>query len=475
MAVFDWQNPEAIFAQLDKDKSGDISLDELESMVMECGYSLEVAKLLMQELDANKDGRITLEELKNGLENSIFAPLKPIPKSNSLLTTMGILYFPVGWIVYGALEGWGVIDTSYFLLVTSTTVGYGDFCPKTSAGRLFTVVYALVGLIVVLSALAPVIDFLQDAIDHAEKAITGILERRGIIPPACNTLDMNLTVRQVNASINYTRRYVLALTNPIVVILLGLLIAKVVVPSGDWIDQLYWVFISMTTIGYGDLAPTTTFGKILVMIYLPLGVASLGQGLNDVSTINLRRSIRETEYGEHLAGSFLRDVCASKKDTEETMTEGEFLVQVLLRRGVVDEVTIAAVRRQFRELVREEHPGDDGPLEHRTFDSKRLFLELAKRGLIQQRNDDQPCGTRAKHHPVVNLRTLDGGYQEWHRYHWKPAVEAQMPPLATRRTMGVGRAISSGILAPWNLLRSTLLFWVPRRPTTGEASVPTLI
>jgi voltage-gated potassium channel len=48
--------------------------------------------------------------------------------------------------VYYHLEGWGPIDTVYFLTVTATTIGYGDLCPQTSVGRAFTTVYMVVGM-----------------------------------------------------------------------------------------------------------------------------------------------------------------------------------------------------------------------------------------------------------------------------------------------------------------------------------------
>ena len=75
---------------------------------------------------------------------------------NQWLRTHGVIlcgYYAVGGLVYDELEGWGLLDTTYFLTVTITTVGYGDFCPETPEGKLFTVVYCLVGIIFVFAAL----------------------------------------------------------------------------------------------------------------------------------------------------------------------------------------------------------------------------------------------------------------------------------------------------------------------------------
>jgi voltage-gated potassium channel len=52
---------------------------------------------------------------------------------------------------YSLVEGLRFVDALYFSVVTLTTVGYGDFAPQTDAGKLFTTLYVLVGVGILLS------------------------------------------------------------------------------------------------------------------------------------------------------------------------------------------------------------------------------------------------------------------------------------------------------------------------------------
>ena len=66
---------QTFFEAMDTDRSGTISMDELQRMIMRQGYSAEVAKLLMYELDTNLDGEISWEELRTGLAECSFSLL----------------------------------------------------------------------------------------------------------------------------------------------------------------------------------------------------------------------------------------------------------------------------------------------------------------------------------------------------------------------------------------------------------------
>ncbi len=59
-----------------------------------------------------------------------------------------------GTISYHSLEDWSWIQSFYFTVVTLTTVGYGDLTPTTDDTRLFTAVFILIGVTVVVSSAA---------------------------------------------------------------------------------------------------------------------------------------------------------------------------------------------------------------------------------------------------------------------------------------------------------------------------------
>ncbi len=39
-----------------------------------------------------------------------------------------------------------------------------------------------------------------------------------------------------------------------------------------WIDALYFSVITVSTVGYGDISPTTVAGKVFTMVYIVVGI-----------------------------------------------------------------------------------------------------------------------------------------------------------------------------------------------------------
>jgi hypothetical protein len=59
----------------------------------------------------------------------------------------------VGTLFYHLVEGFRWLDAFYFSVITLTTTGYGDLSPTSDLGKIFTVVYILVGFGVMLNFL----------------------------------------------------------------------------------------------------------------------------------------------------------------------------------------------------------------------------------------------------------------------------------------------------------------------------------
>ncbi len=57
-----------------------------------------------------------------------------------------VIVLAVGTISYRVIEGWSTLDSLYFSVVTLLTIGYGDFAPETTFGKIFTIAYCFTGV-----------------------------------------------------------------------------------------------------------------------------------------------------------------------------------------------------------------------------------------------------------------------------------------------------------------------------------------
>ena len=66
------------------------------------------------------------------------------------------------------------------------------------------------------------------------------------------------------------------------VLLIG--VATVVYRIGEdwsWVDSLYFSVVAVTTVGFGDLSPTTDATKLFTVFYVLAGISLIGVVLNE--------------------------------------------------------------------------------------------------------------------------------------------------------------------------------------------------
>ena len=62
----------------------------------------------------------------------------------------------IATVFYRLVEGWSLLDSFYFSVVTIATVGYGDLSPETALGKIFTVFFIFCGIGIFVAAVSAI-------------------------------------------------------------------------------------------------------------------------------------------------------------------------------------------------------------------------------------------------------------------------------------------------------------------------------
>eukprot|EP00574_Skeletonema_japonicum_P008569 CAMPEP_0201724274 /NCGR_PEP_ID=MMETSP0593-20130828/8078_1 /ASSEMBLY_ACC=CAM_ASM_000672 /TAXON_ID=267983 /ORGANISM="Skeletonema japonicum, Strain CCMP2506" /LENGTH=531 /DNA_ID=CAMNT_0048215513 /DNA_START=88 /DNA_END=1683 /DNA_ORIENTATION=- len=307
------------------------------------------------------------------------------------LLAIGVLGFSL------LVEEWSILDSLYFTIIMLCTIGYGDMAPSTPAGKIFTSLFALGGIVVLGLALGVVGSQLVEAeVRAAEKAQEKtsksierafMHKRRGSSSSSsgsttsCSSIDRpdSVTAHNVDendileairlvqqsensyaskigfcakevakkclSTICMFRKYM----SSVVPIFSGALIIAYL-EGWPWYDAFYYTVITATTIGLGDLTPTREFTKACAVIFIPFAVAAMGYILGQCASflVQLRREDHEKKLWA--CNLKLEDIHALDTNHEGGVNELEYIKFMLVAMRKVDAHLFDELHDQFKQL-----------------------------------------------------------------------------------------------------------------------------
>lgn len=292
--------------------------------------------------------------------------------------------------------GWAFHDALYFTVVTLTTVGYGDLAPTSRPERVFAIVLFFLGAGVVGAVTAAAFEVLLhsaklDAADaaHAEKhdlrrlrTTTRTRLRRALLVVVAWSVGGAFVFRALEDD------------------------------AVDFLDAFYWSGVTLTTVGYGDVVPTTTRGKIFATFYALGGTLVCVRALGAIAAVPLEAHRIEmeaavlTQYGDELTHVEFLDLTrgdlVKKLNVEDDgkCSKATFAVAMLVKLGKIDEDDVAECVAAFNRLDRTQS-GYLGREDVAELDG-RPALERSR--TFESDEDEPPPQARTLHHTASRLR-----------------------------------------------------------------------
>jgi len=169
---------------------------------------------------------------------------------------------------------WDLTQSVFFTTTILTTIGYGNISPVTQQGRLFCIFFAIIGIPFTLSVLTDLGQILATIISKVWKQYTQkikpLLEKYKIIEKAAWDKEEDIGLASNIATAVGS-----------LLVLIGFLSIGAFFFSFNeditFFDAFYFCFITMTTIGFGDIVPSLdkdggTCYMVLSTVYILVGM-----------------------------------------------------------------------------------------------------------------------------------------------------------------------------------------------------------
>jgi len=262
----------------------------------------------------------------------------------SLWTTLGLVRYMVRPMNMD--EPFSLVKSLYVMAQILTTVGYGDHTPKHDIGMLMTSFNVLTAVMVVSSAISALA---ESAMGSQDKLLKTMLTKTAQMLSTGSNSSFGPRRHRCRCSPICSSFLRSAMTWSLFVI--AGTVFFVVYPGEEKgaVEAFYMSIITLTTVGFGDVHPTTPGGRLFSIFWMVFGTVSFAGMVGKLSALSLacdtRRKLDKTMLDSMQHDGFFRkchpelgseDAQDPQHCAEPRITREDFVVFMLARLGPLD-------------------------------------------------------------------------------------------------------------------------------------------
>ncbi|KAL9999322.1 putative Two pore domain potassium channel, EF-hand domain pair, EF-Hand 1, calcium-binding protein [Helianthus debilis subsp. tardiflorus] len=285
----------------------------------------------------------------NDLER-ISKPKPPQLGSPSIVRQSAVLlvtYLSLGVVIYWynndhfvGTETYVVVDALYFCIVTMCTIGYGDILPNSPVTKLFSIMFVLVGFGFIDILLSSMVSYVLDLQENY--LLSHLTNEKKRYHPSY-IIDFKKGRMRIRTKVG--------LALGVVVLCIGLGVAVLhFVENLGWLDCFYLSVMSVTTVGYGDIAFSSASGRVFACVWLlvsTLAVARAFLYLAEARVDKRHRRMVKWVLGQDLT---VAQFLAADIDNNGSVSKAEYVIYKLKEMGKVTDKDILQICTIFDRL-----------------------------------------------------------------------------------------------------------------------------
>lgn len=237
--------------------------------------------------------------------------------------------------------------------------------PTHKSTKVFTCCFAFVSIALITAALNYIIGFI---VDRQEEMVLGnMFDREAAAHTDAGTAAESLVdadaedpttgvtgEAQLADHITSEEWHRLAVTTALyVAVLLAGTVVFSVLQGLSIVDSVYLVCMSATTIGFGDLDPSTPASRLFATVWLIFSTLGLAKVVGDYTDTRLRAKQRRASARLLSANLTESDFHILDQDGDGTVTQYEYMRMMLLKTGKCAQEDLDEIQRSFQSLDRD--------------------------------------------------------------------------------------------------------------------------